>query len=70
MCNQRYMGGIMLVAAVGFVIITKDNPLLRSNMKSIQREHNQRVMDCIRDLGLIGAALLFMVDSYRGKRQP
>jgi hypothetical protein len=59
--NQRTLGAITLIFAVGMVLATKDNPFMQSNLKSIYRESEQRSLDFIKHLSALGAALLLLV---------
>ena len=59
--NKRKVGALLLFIALAFVLATKDNPFIKSNLKSIQNEQNQRTMDFIKHISLLGAAFLLAV---------
>jgi len=40
--NQKKEGAVLLIMATWFVLATKDNPFLDSNLKSIKSESSQR----------------------------
>lgn len=61
--NSRKLGGFLLIIAMAFVLATKDNPWIESNVISIQKDKNQRLMDFLKNLSVVGAALLVMTDN-------
>ena len=65
--NWRKLGGFLLIIAMTFVLATKDNPWIESNVISIEKEKNQRFMDFLKNLSVIGAALLIMADKEQRK---
>ena len=59
--NRRCLGSLLLVIAVTFILIVKDNPWLRHNsMKSSQKEVKEKFYNFVENLGLLGSALLLM----------
>ena len=59
--NRRFFGSLLLVIAVTFILIVKDNPWLRHNsMKSSQKEVKEKFNNFVENLGLLGSALLLM----------
>ena len=59
--NRRCLGSLLLVIAVTFILIVKDNPWLRHNsMKSSQKEVKEKFNNFVENLGLLGSALLLM----------
>ena len=52
----------MLIIATIFVLAKKDNPWLDSNLKSIKSEAGQRQFDFLKNLSVIGAALILLSD--------
>lgn len=55
------IGALLLVLAVSFVLATKDNPFLSSNLKSIKNDQGQRNLDFMKHISCLGAALLMLV---------
>lgn len=65
--NRKCTGSLLLSAAVIFILVVKDYPWLRhSMMKSAVRERNERIVDFLKNISLLGAACLLMTD--RGSR--
>lgn len=60
--NRKCTGGFLLLIAVSFIMITRDNPYIHSNMKTIQKERSDKTIDILRNLVLVGASLLLMAD--------
>jgi uncharacterized membrane protein YphA (DoxX/SURF4 family) len=58
--NQSKQGGFLLILALLFILATKDNPFLQSNLKSIKNEQGQRTFDFIKHLSAIGASLILI----------
>lgn len=46
--------------AMAFVLLTKDNPFLQSNLKTIKSEQGQRERDFVKHLGIVGAAFFML----------
>lgn len=59
--NKRKAGALLLVAAMAFILTTKDNPFLQSNLKSIKLEQETRSKNFIKHLGVIGGVLLLLI---------
>ena len=55
--NKRSSAALMLIVALAFVLATKDNPVMQSNLKSIANEQAQRLKDFCKHASLIGAAV-------------
>ena len=60
--NRKIIGSIFLIIAMAFILVTKDNPWIESNMTSIQKEKNQRLWDFLKHISVVGAAFLLMGD--------
>ena len=61
--NKKCTGGLFLTVAVAFILIVKDNPWLRhSALKTTTKEINERITDFLKNLGIMGAAILLMID--------
>ena len=58
--NKKKTGACILLFAIFFVLCTKDNPFLTSNLKSIQNEKGQRMKDFIKHISVVGAVLLML----------
>ncbi len=59
--NAKCMGSFFLTIAVLFILIVKDNPWLRhSALKSLQRERNEKISDFLKNLSMLGSAMLIM----------
>lgn len=58
--NQKKEGALLLILATLFVLATKDNPFLESNLKSIKSEAGQRQFDFLKHLSVLGSALLLL----------
>eukprot|EP00349_Pseudokeronopsis_sp_Brazil_P003047 CAMPEP_0202957556 /NCGR_PEP_ID=MMETSP1396-20130829/1923_1 /ASSEMBLY_ACC=CAM_ASM_000872 /TAXON_ID= /ORGANISM="Pseudokeronopsis sp., Strain Brazil" /LENGTH=138 /DNA_ID=CAMNT_0049675083 /DNA_START=1 /DNA_END=417 /DNA_ORIENTATION=- len=58
--SQKKLGAIFLILATLFVLATRDNPFIESNLKSVQMEQEQRQLDFVKHLGLIGGALILL----------
>lgn len=56
-----------MLIAVLFIIATKDNPFIHSNMKTIQKERSEKVNDLLRNFILVGASIMLLLD--RGDRK-
>ena len=66
--NKRCMGGFLLIAAVTLIIVVKDNPWRRhSTMKTKAREINELTGDLLKNLSLIGSAMVMMWHKGTGK---
>eukprot|EP00347_Sterkiella_histriomuscorum_P021944 403332228 len=66
--NQRKLGAMFMILAISFILLTKDNFMLKSGApgsKVNQTEQNQRVLDFFKHLSLIGAALLIIDNGGR-----
>lgn len=50
------------MTAISFVLMTKDNPWLISNLKSIKLEQGQRNKDFIKHASVIGGVLLLLIN--------
>lgn len=59
--NQKKEGAVLLIMATWFVLATKDNPFLDSNLKSIKSESSQRQFDFLKHLSVLGSALLLLI---------
>ena len=57
MIGQSKYGGTALIAAALFMLITKDNLLLESDVPAIKREDKDRIRWACTDVSLIGVAL-------------
>ena len=57
MIGQSKYGGTALIAAALFMLITKDNLLLESDVPAIKREDKDRIRWACADVSLIGVAL-------------
>ena len=61
--NRKCTGSLFLVAAVTFIFIVKDLPWLRhSTLKSTRLERNEKLIDILKNLSMLGAAILLMTD--------
>ena len=61
--NRKCSGSFLLTVAVAFILIVKDLPWLRhSALKSTTKERNERLVDLLKNLSLLGAAFLLMAD--------
>ncbi len=59
--NKRCMGGFLLAIAVIVLLIIKDNPWVRhSEMKTVKRERNEKINDFLKNLSILGSAILIM----------
>ena len=68
MLNKRCVGGSLLILAVALIIVVKDNPWRRhSSMKTKAREINERTGDFLKNLSLIGSAMIMMWHKGTGK---
>ena len=66
--NKRCMGGSLLVLAVALIIVVKDNPWKRhSTQKTKNKEFNEKMNDFLRNISLIGSALVMMWHKGSGK---
>lgn len=65
--NQRKLGGFLMIIAMVFILMTKDNPFIVSHLKSINKEKNQRAIDFLKHISLVGAALLLLGSGKRNK---
>ena len=61
LADRKVAGALTLLLAVSFVLLTKDNPWIKSNLKTINNERNQRGLDFMKDLSLIGGAILLLL---------
>jgi hypothetical protein len=69
--NRRCTGSLLLVVAVSFIIAVKDLPWLRhSALKTTSKERNDKLTDFLKNLALLGAALLLMADRGTPKATP
>mmetsp|Transcript_2577 Transcript_2577/g.3574 ORF Transcript_2577/g.3574 Transcript_2577/m.3574 type:complete len:170 (-) Transcript_2577:92-601(-) len=59
--NKRVFGGVVALLAVGFLLVTQDNPLLVEYLKPKPKSGTIRYDDLARHITLIGAILFFMV---------
>ena len=59
--NKRGQGAWLLFIALTFVLLTKDNPFLQSNLKSIKSEQGQRNKDFVKHLSVLGVGLMMLV---------
>ncbi len=59
--NRRCLGSLLLVIAVSFILIVKDNPWIKhSSMKTVNKEVNEKFNDFVRNLSLLGSAFILM----------
>lgn len=63
MLNFKCLGSFLLTIAVSFIIIVKDLPWIRhSTLKTYSKERNDRLIDLLKNLSMLGAAFLIMAD--------
>ena len=61
--NKKCAGSSLFMAAICFIMLIKDNPLIRhSALRTTEKEHHILINEFLKNLGLIGAALLLMLD--------
>lgn len=61
--NLKCCGSMLLAVAVVGLVAIKDYPWLRhSSMKSTLRERNERFIDFLKNISMLGAAILLMAD--------
>ena len=59
--NRKCLGSLLLVIAVSFILIVKDNPWIRhSAMKTVNKEVKEKFNDFVNNLTLLGSALIIM----------
>ncbi|CDW74289.1 UNKNOWN [Stylonychia lemnae] len=56
--QKQAMGSKMLIVAVIFILLTKDNPFLKTNDKLYGLDQSQRILEFLKHLSLIGVALI------------
>ena len=60
--SYRKLASFLLLISVGFIVVTRDNPYLHNNMKSITKERTEKILGIIRNLVFIGIALILLLD--------
>ena len=64
--NFKCLGSFLLMTAVTFIILVKDYPWLRhSSLKTASKERNEKFIDLLKNLSMLGAAFLLMADKSR-----
>ena len=58
--SQKMLSGFLLLLAALFMMATKDNYWIESDVAVIKREKQFRLENFCRDVSLIGAAIMFM----------
>ena len=62
-CCCKCTGAFFLMLGVLFLVIIKDNPWMRhSTLRTTQAERNEKLVDFMKSLSLIGASILLMAD--------
>ena len=59
--NMRKAGGVAIMVAITFMILTQDNPMIKSYIKPKPKNTNLRVNDLMRHLSLMGTCLFMLV---------
>ena len=60
LAGRKALGGIALIIVALFMMATKDNYWIVSDVSVIKREKAQRLENFCRDVSLIGAAIMFI----------
>ena len=59
--NRKCLGSLLLVVAVAFMLVVKDNPWIKhSAMKTVNKEVKEKFNDFINNLTLLGSAFILM----------
>ena len=58
--GRKTFGAICLILVTIFMMVSKDNPRLESNVAAINREKPMRLENFFRDLSMIGAAFMIL----------
>ena len=64
--SQKAVAGLLLFVAALFMMATKDNYWIESDVAVIKREKQFRLENFCRDVSLVGAAIMFMA-GYGGQ---
>ncbi len=61
LANKRCLGSLILVFAMNFLLIVKDNPWIRHNsLKTSLKEKDEKFNDFLKNLSLLGSAFILM----------
>ena len=59
--NRKCLGSVLLIAAVTFMLVVKDNPWIKhSAMKTVNKEVKEKFNDFINNLTLLGSAFILL----------
>ena len=61
MINLRKAGGVAIMIVLTFMILTQDNPIIKSYIKPKPKNTNLRINDLARHLSLMGTCLFMLV---------
>ena len=59
--NMRKAGGVAIMVVLTFMILTQDNPMIKSFIKPKPKNMNLRINDLTRHLSLMGTCLFMLV---------
>ena len=59
--NMRKAGGVAIMIVISFMILTQDNPMIKSFIRPKPKNMNLRVDDLARHLSLMGTCLFMLV---------